>query len=228
MGSTLHSVQDGDTFTLKCDCPESYRVRIRLADIDAPERGELLWGEARACLRSYLQGLPIELEWAMPEDGELGAWNRPAAYVWAAGVMLNRHMIMMGLAVVWTPAHRHAHTSHLYEVQEWAKHQRMGVWALSSHRLLDLAVTPVMCRDGSPPPELPPAPPPPRSAQPSSIVAATPALGRSRPFRRPEPPAALVAARALLNQKRTHHGVHPVTIGQAEFIIDNDLPDLHT
>jgi endonuclease YncB( thermonuclease family) len=49
----VNSVADGDTFTMEA---ETGRVRVRICGIDAPERGQLGYGQAAGVLANMIEG----------------------------------------------------------------------------------------------------------------------------------------------------------------------------
>lgn len=67
------SVTDGDTFELQNG------VGVRLISIDAPNRGEGKWGEARSGLVNLIDGKRVYLEYDRYQDDKYG---RVLAWVW--------------------------------------------------------------------------------------------------------------------------------------------------
>lgn len=90
----LVSVTDGDTF--RADCGAGV-VKIRIADIDAPERKDcpVEWAAARDSLARLITGpLSITLDGTRSHD-------RVVADVAAGGIDLGRAMVISGHAKPW-------------------------------------------------------------------------------------------------------------------------------
>lgn len=69
----VSSVTDGDTFALQNG------VGVRLIGIDAPNRGEARWEEAREALTTLIDGKRVYLEYDRYQDDKYG---RVLAWVW--------------------------------------------------------------------------------------------------------------------------------------------------
>jgi micrococcal nuclease len=116
-------VVDGDTLRVRC---AGRGERVRLLQIDTPEREDPLYAEAREALRKRIAGREVWLEpWREPRDDH----GRLLAYVFAGDVNLNLAMIREG----WTPhfarygAGRYAAAFAAAEREAHAA--RRGIWA---------------------------------------------------------------------------------------------------
>lgn len=112
------SVADGDTLTLAVD---GRRLKIRLANIDAPERGQAYGREARRslaelCLRKDAQYRTQDID----------QYGRTVATVNCDGVDASRAQVERGMA--WVPAHYNRDGS-LASLQDAARWRRIGLWA---------------------------------------------------------------------------------------------------
>jgi endonuclease YncB( thermonuclease family) len=90
---TVTHVADGDTLNVRCG---GRRERVRLLQIDTPERDEALYDEAGDALLALIAGREVELELGLEERDDHG---RLLAYVHAGGENLNLAMIRDG----WSP-----------------------------------------------------------------------------------------------------------------------------
>jgi len=134
----LHSVQDGDTLTVACTPRQPIRLRIRLADIDAPERDEGLFHESREQLAELVRGSPLRVEPAAIQRGGWDGYNRLIAYVWVREMLVQEMLVVLGRAVVYCPRGPNQHTQRLEKAQEIARKNELGVWLYPSHRLTDV------------------------------------------------------------------------------------------
>jgi len=116
---TVTEVQDGDSLTL-VDWRRTYR--IRLTDIDAPEREQPRGEDSRASLFNI-----CALKWATAETSREDRFGRTLARVTCAGVDANAEQVRRGWAWVFTRFA--AKDSPLHGVQAEAKAARRGLWA---------------------------------------------------------------------------------------------------
>jgi micrococcal nuclease len=112
------SVADGDTLTLAVD---GRRLKIRLANIDAPERGQAYGRESRRslaelCLRKDAQYRTEDVD----------QYGRTVAVVICDGVEANRAQVERGMA--WVPTHYNRDAA-LPSLQQQARWRRIGLWA---------------------------------------------------------------------------------------------------
>ena len=97
-------IVDGDTLVLECR-PCGHHERVRLADVDCPERGQPGAEAAAALLHDMVAGAELRLEpAATPRD----RWDRLVAFVWADGRLVNAELVRGGVAVYWPHDGRHA------------------------------------------------------------------------------------------------------------------------
>ena len=112
---TVTSVTDGDTLTVGT-------VRVRLADVDAPELDQAGGRESRASLAALCLGKPASVETAGTDR-----YGRTLARVACAGTDASRAQVERGMAWVFT---RYAPAwSPLYAVEREARAARRGLWA---------------------------------------------------------------------------------------------------
>jgi endonuclease YncB( thermonuclease family) len=111
-------VADGDTLTLLV---HHERVRIRLAEIDAPERGQPYGTRARQSLAELCH----ERIATVVEAGK-DRYGRTVGMVSCGGIVVNREQVRRGLAWVYSRYTRR--DSPLYAVQREARTQARGLW----------------------------------------------------------------------------------------------------
>ena len=111
------AVTDGDTLRASCDGQE---VRVRLVDIDAPERRQAFGARARQYLSS-LYGVQPEIQWRSKDR-----YGRVLGRVRCRGRDANAEMVRAGLAWVFD---RYVADERLYHVQATARNLRRGLWA---------------------------------------------------------------------------------------------------
>jgi micrococcal nuclease len=111
------AVHDGDTLTVLV---EQREVRVRLAGIDAPERGQPYANASRRALA----GRVARREVVVDADGRDG-FGRTLGVVRADGVDVNRAMVRDGWAWVFR---RYAHDAALLALEEEARRERRGLW----------------------------------------------------------------------------------------------------
>ncbi|HWI15841.1 MAG TPA: thermonuclease family protein [Burkholderiales bacterium] len=111
-------VADGDTLTVLVD---HEAVRIRLSDIDAPERGQSYGANARQSLAELCAG---RMATVVSEGHD--RYGRTLGVVACGGVDANREQVRRGLA--WVYARYARRDSPLYEVEREAREQGRGLW----------------------------------------------------------------------------------------------------
>lgn len=118
-------VADGDTITLLT--PDKRSIRIRLAEIDAPElHGQPFGGPAKAALSSLVYRRQVTAN-VITFD----RYSRVVALVEVAGVNVNAAMVRQGLA--W--AYVRYQTDGAYSLLEaQARERRVGLWSAQAPR----------------------------------------------------------------------------------------------
>ena len=111
-------VKDGDSLVADSG---GRQVDVRLADIDAPEHRQPRGDEARALLRSLVEGREVQLQLV---GGD--AYRRVVAHVFVDGVDVNAELVRRGLAWVrrgYDPAPQ------LIRHEDEARDAQRGLWA---------------------------------------------------------------------------------------------------
>lgn len=119
LSGTVVNVIDGDTLVVQDEAKKKHTVR--LAEIDAPERGQAYWKEsavslARLCLRK--EG---KVEWT-----ERDAKKRLIGYVTCDGKDANGEQLRRGMA--WGSPKGARPTSGLPELEAYARLRKIGLW----------------------------------------------------------------------------------------------------
>jgi len=117
------SISDGDTLTLLVDREQ---VRIRLAQIDAPEIGQPYGKKAKAALSA----LAFHKQ-ARVEVVDIDRYGRTVGEVFADGIDVNREMVREGHAWAYT---RYSHTTEIIELEGSARASKKGLWALPENQ----------------------------------------------------------------------------------------------
>lgn len=111
-------VQDGDTLTL---LHAHTQVRIRLAEIDAPEKGQSFGQHSKQSLSDLCYGKEAQVA-VSAQDG----YGRSIGRVWCAGTDANAEQVRRGMAWVFD---RYATDKTLYTLQDEARQARKGLWS---------------------------------------------------------------------------------------------------
>lgn len=131
----LLTVQDGDTCTLEWQPPHQIISRIRLADIDAPERGEPFFKESQEYLRWLLAGEDLEIEPKLEQGWLLDANNRIVAYLWTDAALVNLAMVAHGFARAWACKPVGQYFEAIQRAELLAREEKIGIWSGTSQRV---------------------------------------------------------------------------------------------
>ena len=115
-------VSDGDTLTARFDMPRGTAIiNVRLAEVDAPEKGQPWGGRSRQHLRVLCLKKPAELA-----SASIDPYGRTGARVSCAGVDANDEQVRAGMAWVFD---RYASDLRLFVTQSDARSARVGLWS---------------------------------------------------------------------------------------------------
>jgi endonuclease YncB( thermonuclease family) len=116
-------VSDGDTLTVRCGAPSSFRqIKVRLAEIDAPEKRQAFGQLAKLSLSALCFGA-----WATIGGDKRDRYGRTVAKVECRGQDVNTEQVRRGMAWVYlqyAPA-----DSPLHAIEAEARLARAGLWA---------------------------------------------------------------------------------------------------
>jgi endonuclease YncB( thermonuclease family) len=114
------AVADGDTLTLlRADRSQQ---RVRLAEIDTPERGQPYSRRSREALAALVAGKQVRLQ-----PVTVDRYGRSVARIYVGDLDVNAALVRQGAAWVYR---EHAREPLLYELEREARAQRRGLWAL--------------------------------------------------------------------------------------------------
>lgn len=111
-------VADGDTLYANVD---GHPIRIRLAQIDAPEKAQAFGRRSEQSLRELVGKKQVELAWK-----SLDRYGRPIAQVSVDGLDVNAEQVRRGYAWVFR---RYSNDAALMALEAHAKSAALGLWA---------------------------------------------------------------------------------------------------
>lgn len=128
---TVTKIVDGDTLDVDRD---GETVRVRLLNIDTPEKGECLYQEAADRLAELAPpGTRVRLEHDQEREDRYG---RELAAVFAGDVFVNEQLTSEGLARAVTYEPNHAYTTRMEAAQARARATHLGIHAVPTECLL--------------------------------------------------------------------------------------------
>jgi micrococcal nuclease len=98
------------------------RLRIRLAEIDAPERGQPWSARARQALRDKILDRRVRLDVI-----DIDRYGRSVAHVWLGNRHVNRELVREGHA--WAYLH-YLRDETLLADENHAREHRLGLWSM--------------------------------------------------------------------------------------------------
>ena len=116
--AVVTGVADGDTLYADID---GRSVRIRLAQIDAPEKAQAFGRRSEQSLRGLVGKRQVELWWK-----SLDRYGRPIAQMSVDGMDVNAEQVKRGFAWVFR---RYLNDAALLELEAQAKSAGLGLWA---------------------------------------------------------------------------------------------------
>lgn len=112
-------VLDGDSINI---LHEGKVLRIRLAEIDAPERSQSFWKKSKQALENYVAGKEVEVE-----EFDVDQYGRVVGHVYQDDVWVNGELVRGGYAYVYR---EFAVSKKLYEYEGEAERNKTGIWQL--------------------------------------------------------------------------------------------------
>ena len=114
-------IADGDTLTTRCETPTGMEnIKVRLAEIDAPEKGQAFGGRSKQHLSDICFDKPAEIK---PQTRD--RYGRTVARVICDGVDANAEQVRAGMAGVFD---KYVTDRALFAVQDGARTARRGLW----------------------------------------------------------------------------------------------------
>jgi endonuclease YncB( thermonuclease family) len=112
-------VTDGDSINILY---EGKPLRIRLAEIDAPERNQPFGRKSREALADIVAGAIVLIE-----QVDIDRWDRVVGQVYLGNLWVNGAMVRGGFAYVYP---KYATTDRLYDYEAEAQKSNAGIWKL--------------------------------------------------------------------------------------------------
>jgi endonuclease YncB( thermonuclease family) len=113
-------ISDGDTLTLLTDRREE--LRIRLAEIDTPERGQPYSDRSRQFLSDLVFGKSVRVD-----VRDIDRYGRTVGRIYAGSRDINAEMVRLGAAWVYRA---YSHDPSLLRLEQTARTERRGIWVL--------------------------------------------------------------------------------------------------
>ena len=113
------SISDGDTVTIINDYQ---KTKIRLAEIDTPEKKQPYGKKARKALSDFILNKEVEVEVVT-----IDRYGRTVGKIFLDNRNINREMVKAGHAWVYV---KYTKDKTLFELEKNAKENQLGLWAL--------------------------------------------------------------------------------------------------
>ncbi len=117
------SVTDGDT--VKVLTLDNQIIKVRLAEIDTPERKQPYGKEAKKALSALVFGKTVDLR-----PVTIDRYGRTVGHLFVGSLNVNKQMVRTGHAWVYK---RYMKDKTLITDEDYAKSQKVGIWALPEH-----------------------------------------------------------------------------------------------
>jgi len=112
-------ITDGDTFKLLID---NHQYKIRLAEIDTPEKGQPYGTKAKQALSSLIFNKAVQVN-VLTVD----RYGRSVGRIFVNGIDVNASLVSQGAAWVYR---KYVTDESLFEIEDAAKREEMGLWSL--------------------------------------------------------------------------------------------------
>lgn len=116
------AIADGDTLTALCN--EQQQMKVRLAEIDAPEKAQSFGQRSKESLSRLCYRAEARIEIQTTDR-----YGRSVARVTCNGLDANAEQVRLGMAWVYD---KYVKDKSLYAIQDAAKTGKVGLWADSS------------------------------------------------------------------------------------------------
>lgn len=116
-------IADGDTFTFLTT--ENRQIKVRLAEIDTPEKAQPYGTKAKQALSDLIFRKEVRVI-----EADIDRYGRLVGHVYVGNVHVNRRMVQEGMAWVYR---QYMNDETLLLDEEQAKSSRLGLWSLPGH-----------------------------------------------------------------------------------------------
>lgn len=116
-------VLDGDSINI---IQQGKVVRVRLAEIDAPEHKQPFWKKSRQALEKHVSGKNV-----LVEEFDRDQYGRIVGHVYVDDLWVNGELVYDGYAYVYE---RYAVSKKLFHYQIQAEKNKKGIWKLPENQ----------------------------------------------------------------------------------------------
>lgn len=125
--SPVLGVTDGDTLRVEY---QGHEERIRMLRINTPERGAPGSKQATDCLKGWVQGRTVALEFEVPGQEERDNYKRLLAYVFVGETNVNLELVRQGWSHFYDRHGEGRYAKLFREAEKEARVARRGIWML--------------------------------------------------------------------------------------------------
>ena len=118
-------VVDGDTIHILID---NKNIKIRLAEIDTPEKGQPYWRVSRKALEDMVAGKYVTII-----KVTIDRYGRVIGQVYVDKAWVNENLVKDGYAWVYR---KYARSDKIYAAEEYARQNNLGIWNLPESELI--------------------------------------------------------------------------------------------
>lgn len=123
-------VASGEMFTMVT--PENRQIEVWLAEIEAPEKGQIYWEASRRSLAEKVLGKEVTIQVVSIRDMEDG-YDYVIAQVYVEERWINLEMVAEGWAWHYP---LYLHSQELATAEKQAREKKLGVWAFENPKML--------------------------------------------------------------------------------------------
>lgn len=116
-------IADGDTFTFLT--AENRQIKVRLAEIDTPEKAQPYGTRAKQALSDLIFGKEVRVM-----EADMDRYGRLVGHVYVGNIHVNRRMVQEGMAWVYR---QYMHDKSLLLDEQQARASKRGLWSLPAH-----------------------------------------------------------------------------------------------
>ncbi len=120
------SVADGDTITILT--PEKEQVKIRLVEIDAPEKDQPYGQNSKKALSDLVFGKDVTVEWDKTDK-----YKRTLGRVFVGDTDVNLQQVKQGAAWAYT---QYLTDDRIKQAETEARNAKAGLWALQADQIM--------------------------------------------------------------------------------------------
>lgn len=116
------AIADGDTFTFLT--ADKRQIKVRLAEIDTPERAQPYGSRARQALSDLIFGKEVRVE-----EADTDRYGRLVGHAYVGELHVNRRLVRDGMAWVYR---QYLEDRTLLQDEQFAREAKRGLWSLPS------------------------------------------------------------------------------------------------